>query len=220
MPSSRVPALMVAPPTAVATAAERAKMALIAQTPIVDKPPVRYAELRAFLWAALLVGVYGGVSLLYLLLEDSWDADEAVYFAAMTMSTVGYGDVAPSTGWSRTFTIAMIFVGIGVVFPAAGSALSTVLVGPVTRRGRVCLERWFPQRELDCDGLIIKVPRSAVLYYAKNLLPSVLLNLLVQLASAAIFCAIESWEYGAAMYHCLVTATTAKRRPDERGPWL
>ena len=53
------------------------------------------------------------------------------------------------------------------------------------------------------------VTLATQIFYAKNLLPSVLLNLLVQLMSAGVFCALESsWSYSDAFYHCVVTAST------------
>ena len=52
------------------------------------------------------------------------------------------------------------------------------------------------------------MPRGAVLYYAKSLAPSLTLNLAVQFLSAAIFCSVEGWDFGSALYHCIVTATT------------
>merc|ERR1711879_318038 len=53
------------------------------------------------------------------------------------------------------------------------------------------------------------IPRHALIYYPKNMLPSILLQIFVQLASAAVFTAIESeWTLFRAFYHCLVTATT------------
>ena len=47
-----------------------------------------------------------------------------------------------------------------------------------------------------------------MLHYAKSLAPSLTLNLAVQFISAAVFCAIEGWDFGSALYHCIVTATT------------
>lgn len=39
---------------------------------------------------------------------------DAVYFAAMTMTTVGYGDFVPMTDVGKIFTAIYAFVGIGV----------------------------------------------------------------------------------------------------------
>ena len=169
-------------------------------------------RVRSFLWAMIVLGAYFGLAMLWLGFED-WSVTDAVYFAAMTCSTVGYGDISPSSTpvGSRAFTVFMIFIGIAVVFPAVGSALSEIFLEPITKQGRALLERCFPQRKLDLqdDGSTdFTVPRHPFIYYPKNLLPSLLLNLTAQCISAAIFCTIEDWDYGSSIYHCLVTATT------------
>ena len=41
-----------------------------------------------------------------------WDA---MYFAVVTLSTVGYGDVTPTSTWGKVFTIAMILSGIAII---------------------------------------------------------------------------------------------------------
>ena len=63
--------------------------------------------------------------------------------------------------------------------------------------------------DLDGDGEFdYAVPESTAVFYAKNLLPSLLLNLTVQVVFSGIFAAVEGIRYNLAMYHCLVTATT------------
>ena len=41
---------------------------------------------------------------------------DAFYLAVTTISTVGYGDVAPKTAAGRMFTIGIIIVGVGLAF--------------------------------------------------------------------------------------------------------
>jgi hypothetical protein len=161
--------------------------------------------------AMLFLGVYAALSCAYFVLEG-WTIDEAFYFAAMTASTVGYGDLSPSRSpaASRVYTIFMILIGVVVVFPAISRPV-TLIVSPYTAKGRALLERLFPAYSVDVDGDGVAdyvVPRHPILYYGKNLLPSLMLNMAVQLASAGVFCAIEEWDYGSALYHCLVTVTT------------
>ena len=162
--------------------------------------------------AVLLIYTIGGL-LMYRMLEkeSDWTYIDCFYFVSATMSTVGYGDLSPSTEVSRWFTIFMIVIGISVVFPYIGTVLLRV-TSPITAKGREVLERMFPQKTIDIDGdgeSDYKIPRHPVIYYSKNLLPSFALTLLVQFISAAIFCALErSWSYSDAFYHCIVTATT------------
>ena len=62
------------------------------------------------------------------------------YFCIVTMSTVGYGDFSPTTPATRFFTIMMMFVGIGVVFPVTAAAVGRIS-SPVTAKGRALLEK-------------------------------------------------------------------------------
>merc|ERR1712087_605788 len=51
-------------------------------------------------------------------------------------------------------------------------------------------------------------PASSGVYYFKNLLPSLLLLLPVQLLFASLFTSLEAWDFWTSLYHCFVTATT------------
>lgn len=41
---------------------------------------------------------------------------DAFYFSVITLTTVGYGDIAPVTMFGKIFTAIYIFVGIGIIF--------------------------------------------------------------------------------------------------------
>ncbi len=45
---------------------------------------------------------------------EGWSWIDAFYFSATTVSTVGFGDLAPKTGLGKLFTVIYMFVGIGV----------------------------------------------------------------------------------------------------------
>lgn len=48
--------------------------------------------------------------------QESWTVVDSVYFVVVTMSTVGYGDLTPSSDGSRAFTSAWILLGMGFVW--------------------------------------------------------------------------------------------------------
>ncbi len=48
-------------------------------------------------------------------LED-WGWTDSFYFSATTLTTVGYGDLYPTTNASKIFTSIYILIGVGIVF--------------------------------------------------------------------------------------------------------
>jgi len=158
----------------------------------------------------LVLVTYVGAGLIFYTQAEEWEWYEAMYFTMATCSTVGYGDYSVDSFWSRAFTVFMILAGIALVFPLAGGMLAR-FVSPLTERGRGVLDRWFPERAIDIDGdgeADYKLPHHPFLYFGKNLLPSFLLNVVVQFPAAVIFASIEEWPLSTSMYHCLVTAST------------
>ncbi len=63
-----------------------------------------------------------GATYFYYKLEG-WSMVDALYFSVMTMSTIGYGDLVPSSNLSKLFTIVYAFLSIG-----AFAALVTKIV--------------------------------------------------------------------------------------------
>ncbi|WP_425045821.1 potassium channel family protein [Primorskyibacter sp. S87] len=66
---------------------------------------------RGALFLAILLLLSG--TLFYRSVEG-WSWVDALYFSATTISTVGLGDLSPSTGIGKIFTVLYIFVGVGV----------------------------------------------------------------------------------------------------------
>lgn len=49
---------------------------------------------------------------------ESWTWAESFYFSVATLSTVGYGDIHPTSDYSRVIAAIFILVGVGIVIAA------------------------------------------------------------------------------------------------------
>ncbi|HEX9181656.1 MAG TPA: potassium channel family protein [Burkholderiales bacterium] len=68
-------------------------------------------EFRALLYVFLGLLVSG--TAFYSQIEG-WSLVDALYFSVITLATVGYGDLHPTTTLSKLFTILYILIGAGI----------------------------------------------------------------------------------------------------------
>jgi hypothetical protein len=73
---------------------------------------VREPEGRALLSLAVLQLTAGTI---FYTLAEGWRWLDALYFCVTTLSTVGYGDLSPSTDLGKIFTMFYILTGVGVL---------------------------------------------------------------------------------------------------------
>ncbi len=73
---------------------------------------IKQPETRALLLLACLVLIVGVV---FYVNVEHWTVVNAVYFCVVTLGTVGYGDITPTTDLGKLFTVAYIVVGLGVI---------------------------------------------------------------------------------------------------------
>jgi voltage-gated potassium channel len=67
--------------------------------------------------------------------QEGWGVIDAFYFSVTTLTTVGFGDPAPTTPVGKLFTVGYILSGLGLI---AGfiNAIAAENLSSRTRRGR------------------------------------------------------------------------------------
>ena len=200
--------------------------------------------IKELVYLVMALVTYFGLACAVLMPVVGWPWYDCIYFATVTASTVGYGDISPgaheeclpaSNGSTdgalevggrenadgcgpqsdpstlaalRLFTVLLIFFGILSVTARLGAVVRLVTI-PFDAFCASSLEALFPERQLrNARGEVVL--SSTYIFYFKYLLPSIFLNLVIQLISAAVYAAIEGerLDYGTAVYLCFVTATT------------
>jgi len=68
----------------------------------------KYRAVVVWMMLLLLIGT------VFYHLEEGWSWLDALYFSVVTLSTVGYGDLGPTTPLSKIFTMAFILLGISI----------------------------------------------------------------------------------------------------------
>src|SRR5262245_26978323 len=98
-------------------------------------------------WLALTaVGTIAFGTIAYMFLEH-WTPVQALYFSVVTLATVGFGDLHPTTEVSQLFTVGYILAGFGIL--AAFLTQLTRYRGASHRRRR---ERRKLGRTMEHDG--------------------------------------------------------------------
>lgn len=69
---------------------------------------------KAFRGLALSVLLVWAAGTIFYALVEGWTVVDALYFSVLTLATVGYGDVVPTTVVSKLFTVGYVLLGIGL----------------------------------------------------------------------------------------------------------
>jgi voltage-gated potassium channel len=75
------------------------------------------------------------VGTIFYTLVEGWSVIDAIYFSAMSLATVGYGDLVPETEIGKLFTVVYVIAGIGILV-SFFTALSTKTLALQAERRR------------------------------------------------------------------------------------
>ena len=76
----------------------------------------------------LVVGVLLVSGTVFYWAAEDWSLVQSLYFSVVTLTTVGYGDLTPTSDYSRIFKIIYILIGVGVLV-AFLSSLAKAYIG-------------------------------------------------------------------------------------------
>ncbi|XP_072222073.1 potassium channel subfamily K member 10b [Leuresthes tenuis] len=127
-----------------------------------------------------------------------WDMGSAFFFAGTVITTIGYGNIAPSTEGGKIFCILYAIFGIplfGFLLAGIGDQLGTIFVKSILR-----VEKIFRQKHHQISQTKIRVT-SAILFILAGCIVFVTIP-------AVIFKYIEGWTTLDAIYFVVITLTT------------
>ncbi|KAL6477604.1 hypothetical protein MHYP_G00134390 [Metynnis hypsauchen] len=162
-------------------------------------PCVSHEELEALIMHAV-DAVSAGVSPIGDTSYNSshWDLGSAFFFAGTVITTIGYGNIAPSTEGGKIFCILYAIFGIplfGFLLAGIGDQLGTIFVKSILK-----VEQIFRQRHRQISQTKIRVT-STILFILAGCIVFVTIP-------AVIFKHIEGWTALEAIYFVVITLTT------------
>ncbi|MBD3310827.1 two pore domain potassium channel family protein [Candidatus Woesearchaeota archaeon] len=78
-----------------------------------QKPSASFHE--KILFSILMVTILLGFGTIFYSQTEAWSYIDALYFSTMTLTTVGYGDLVPTTPVSKLVTSVYAILGIGIM---------------------------------------------------------------------------------------------------------
>ncbi|XP_046872635.1 potassium channel subfamily K member 10b [Hypomesus transpacificus] len=130
--------------------------------------------------------------------SSHWDLGSAFFFAGTVITTIGYGNIAPSTEGGKIFCILYAIFGIplfGFLLAGIGDQLGTIFVKSILK-----VERIFKQKHKQISQTKIRVT-STILFILAGCIVFVTIP-------AVIFKHIEGWTTLEAIYFVVITLTT------------
>lgn len=88
-----------------------------------------------------LAGAVIGVGTVFYHFTEDLTFIDALYFSTITLTTIGYGDIVPTTDLGKIFTVFYVLIGIGLIAGIANYVLRHALV-----------ERWEQRQENHHDS--------------------------------------------------------------------
>ncbi len=123
---------------------------------------------------------------------EDWDFEDCVNFITQTVTTVGYGDIVPTSRNARWFTCFYCIFGILLVY----SALNDVVAFMIT----IVRDRYYKIRRLNRLQVIVRSVMNVIMWFC--------ILFLIPVIGAIIFGNIEGWDFHTAFYFSVISSTS------------
>lgn len=136
----------------------------------------------------------------YSFLFEEWPIVDSLYFSTVTLTTVGYGDLSPTTTRSIIFTCFFSLIGTGVIGMALLNLIGVVMVNTTVKNLNGHKEEpTGAEKEDDEEFSKPLLFRAWFLYFggAASLV-----------TAASMIGYFESWSFLKTLYWCIITGTT------------
>ncbi|XP_021351540.1 potassium channel subfamily K member 2-like isoform X2 [Mizuhopecten yessoensis] len=152
---------------------------------------VSSAELETFVKAVITAYDQGIIATEQTDSASLWDYVNSVFFSMTAVTTIGYGNQTPATSGGRAFIVVFALIGIPLVAVFL-SGIGDKIAG---------LTKSFQEKQFSKNHEVAEHRLKAVIIPITGLV-------ILLFVPAAIFSAVEDWNYGEALYYCLITLTT------------
>ncbi|XP_069049066.1 potassium channel subfamily K member 10 [Lepisosteus oculatus] len=125
-----------------------------------------------------------------------WDLGSAFFFAGTVITTIGYGNIAPSTEGGKIFCILYALFGIplfGFLLAGIGDQLGTIFVKSIAKVEKVLRHKQISQTKIRVISTILFILAGCIVFVT---------------IPAVIFKHIEKWTALEAIYFVVITLTT------------
>jgi len=75
----------------------------------------------------VVVGIVLAGGTLFYWQAEGWSVVDSLYFCVITMATIGYGDLAPTSPLSKLFTVGFVILGVGLFATFVGKVVALMV---------------------------------------------------------------------------------------------
>ena len=113
---------------------------------------------KRIVYAAVIVIILLGIGTTFYSLAEGWSLVDSFYFSTVTLTTIGFGDFAPTHEVTKVFTSVYALLGIGVMLYILSSVIGTFIFKQEKYFDRL----FFPMKNFRKQEKAIKKERQVI----------------------------------------------------------